>query len=81
VLVEGVPVEVRCTAVSLGFNITLGTIGGFTPLVAGWLVRRTGNDYSPAFMVMAAAPISVMALLTFKETYRLALRTTSAAVP
>jgi MFS transporter, MHS family, proline/betaine transporter len=69
-LVEAVPREVRCTAIALGFNLTVGTIGGFCPLVAAWLVHRTGNDYSPAFMVMAAVPFSVMALLTFKESHR-----------
>lgn len=71
VLVEAAPFEVRCTAVALGFNLTLGIVGGFTPLAAGWLVASTGNDYSPAFMVMAAAPISVLVLLTFRESYRL----------
>ena len=75
VMVEAAPLEVRCTAISLGFNVTLGILGGLSPLVAAWLVHRTGNDYSPAFMIMAAAPISIFALLTFKESYRMVLRT------
>jgi MHS family proline/betaine transporter-like MFS transporter len=74
-LVEAVPLRVRCTAISLGFNVTLGTLGGFSPLVAGWLVHRTGNDYSPAFMIMAVAPISIIALLKFRESYRMVLQT------
>jgi hypothetical protein len=32
--------------------------------------ERTANDYSPAFMIMAAAAISFLALLTFRETFR-----------
>jgi MHS family proline/betaine transporter-like MFS transporter len=75
VMVEAAPLEVRCTAISLGFNVTLGILGGLSPLVAAWLVHRTGNDYSPAFMIMAAAPISIFALLKFKESYRMVLRT------
>jgi MFS transporter, MHS family, proline/betaine transporter len=69
-MVETVPAEVRCTVIALGYNVTLGVIGGLSPLAATWLVERTGNDYSPAFMIMAAAAISFAALLSFKETYR-----------
>ena len=39
-------------------------------MVATWLVSRTGNDYSPAYMIMVAAAISFAALLYFKETYK-----------
>jgi len=73
-LVEVVPPEVRCTVISLGFNVTLGVVGGLSPLAAGWLVQQTGNVYCPAFMIIAAVPISVLALLRFKESYHDALR-------
>ena len=69
-MVEAAPAEVRCTAIALGFNVTMGILGGVSPLVATWLVERTGNDYSPAFMVMAAGLASLLALTTFRETYR-----------
>jgi MHS family proline/betaine transporter-like MFS transporter len=68
VMVEAVPARVRCTAIALGYNVTLGVVGGLSPLVATWLVQRTENDLSPAFMVMAAAVISFLAVLGFKET-------------
>jgi MHS family proline/betaine transporter-like MFS transporter len=70
VMVEAVPWQVRCTAIALGYNVTLGVIGGLSPLVATWLVERTANDYSPGFMIMAAAAVSFLTLLTFKETFR-----------
>ena len=69
-MVEAVPRQVRCTAIALGYNVTLGVVGGLSPLVATWLVARTANDYSPAFMIMAAAAISFLAILAFKETFR-----------
>jgi MHS family proline/betaine transporter-like MFS transporter len=69
-MVEAAPVAVRCTAIALGYNVTLGVVGGLSPLATTWLVERTGNDYSPAFMIMAAAAISFAALLRFKESYR-----------
>ncbi len=69
-MVEAVPAEVRCSAVALGYNVTMGIVGGLSPLTAAWLVERTGNDYSPAFMIMAAGVLSFVALLSFRESYR-----------
>jgi MHS family proline/betaine transporter-like MFS transporter len=62
-MVEAVPKEVRCTAIALGYNVSLGLLGGVSPLAATWLVHRTANDYSPAFMIMAAAAVSFAVLL------------------
>jgi MHS family proline/betaine transporter-like MFS transporter len=62
-MVEAVPTEVRCTAIALGYNVALGLIGGLSPLAATWLVERTDNDFSPAFMIMAAGAISFLVLL------------------
>jgi MHS family proline/betaine transporter-like MFS transporter len=70
IMVEATPLPVRCTAVSLGYNMCLGIIGGLTPLAATWLVERTGNDIAPAFLIMAAATVTFMTLLGFRETYR-----------
>jgi MFS transporter, MHS family, proline/betaine transporter len=69
-MVEAVPAEIRCTAIALGYNVTLGLVGGLSPLAATWLVHRTENNYSPAFMIMIAAAISFAAILRFDETYR-----------
>ncbi len=69
-MVEEVPAAVRCTAIALGYNVTLGVVGGLSPLVATWLVNRTGDDFSPAYMIMAAAAISFVAALGFHERSR-----------
>jgi MFS transporter, MHS family, proline/betaine transporter len=71
IMVEAAPPRVRCTAVALGYNICLGTIGGMTPLAATWLVQRTGNEITPALLVMAAGALTFATVLTFRETYRL----------
>src|SRR5260370_772975 len=47
-MVEAVPAQVRCSALSLGFNVTSGIVGGLTPLVAAWLVHRTAAHCRPA---------------------------------
>ena len=67
-LVESTPPGVRCTVIALGFNVSAGILGGLAPLAATWLVHRTGVDLSPAFIVMAVAAISFVAVLTFRET-------------
>ena len=66
-MVEEVPAAIRCTAIALGYNVTLGVVGGLSPLVATWLVNRTGDDLSPAYMIMTAAVISFLAGLGFRE--------------
>ncbi|MGE0224680.1 MAG: MFS transporter [Acetobacteraceae bacterium] len=69
-MVQATPPHIRCTAIALGYNVTLGIIGGLSPLVATWLVSRTQNDLSPAFLVMAAAAISFLAVTRFRGTVR-----------
>ena len=69
-LVEAAPLQVRCTAVSLGYNISFGVLGGLTPLVASWLVARTGDEIAPGFLMMVAAGVTFLTLLRFPETYR-----------
>ena len=70
ILTEAVPAGVRCTAVSLGYNIAFGIVGGLTPLTAAWLMARTDMDLSPAWLVMGAAAVTFSALLASRETSR-----------
>ena len=69
-LVEAAPPSVRCTAVSLGYNICFGVIGGLSPLVAAWLVTRTGDEIAPAFFIVASAAVTLLAVISLRETYR-----------
>jgi MHS family proline/betaine transporter-like MFS transporter len=73
-MAEAYPARVRCTALSVGYNLTLGIVGGTTPLVATWLISRTHDDLSPAFLLMAAAAVSVVVVLGLRETYHEPLR-------
>jgi MHS family proline/betaine transporter-like MFS transporter len=62
VLVEAAPPAVRCTAVALGYNLCYGLFGGLSPLVATWLVQRTGDEMAPAFLIMASAAVTFVTL-------------------
>ena len=70
IMVEATPRAVRCTAIAIGYNVTFGILGGLTPLAAAWLIDRTAMDLSPAFMIMAAAAISFVSVLFYRESYR-----------
>ena len=72
-MVETAPVEVRCTAIALGYNVTLGIIGGLSPLTATWLVHRTGDNLSPAYLIMGAAAVSFLCVLLYRETSKIKL--------
>ena len=80
-LVEAVPHRMRCTAVAISYNIPIGLIGGVTPIAATWLVARTGNDLSPAYMLIAAAAVSTIALLFTAESFRQRFQATAESAP
>jgi MHS family proline/betaine transporter-like MFS transporter len=66
-MVEITPRAVRCSAISIGYNLCVGVLGGLTPLVATWLIQRTHNDLAPAYCVMGAALISLVVVATLPE--------------
>ena len=69
-LVEAAPPTVRCTSVALGYNLCYGLFGGLSPFVATWVVERTGNEITPAFLMMASAAVTFVTIFWFRETYR-----------
>jgi MHS family proline/betaine transporter-like MFS transporter len=65
-MVEAVPAALRYTAIAIGYNVTLGMIGGLSPVVATWLVDRIADQLAPAYLIMAAAAVSFLSVLTFR---------------
>jgi MHS family proline/betaine transporter-like MFS transporter len=62
-LVDAFPVFLRCSGLSIGFNLSMGLIGGTTPMAATYLITRTHNDFSPAYYLMAAAAVTLPVVL------------------
>lgn len=62
VLAEQFPTEVRSTGLSLAYNFAVTIFGGFAPLIVTWLIESTHNKLAPAFYVIVAAAISIVAL-------------------
>jgi MHS family proline/betaine transporter-like MFS transporter len=73
-MVEAFPGRVRCSGLSVGYNLCLGVLGGTTPMVATYLIGRSHDDLSPAYYLMAAAAVSLCVILTLPETARAPLR-------
>ncbi|HXY32237.1 MAG TPA: MFS transporter [Gemmatimonadaceae bacterium] len=61
-MAELAPWRVRCSVLSVGYNITLGVVGGTTPVVAAWLVARTGYILAPGVYMTIAAAITAAAV-------------------
>jgi hypothetical protein len=62
------PTRVRYTALSIGYNVAVAIFGGFAPFIVTWLIRETGNQLAPAFYVIAAAVITLVIPIRFRET-------------
>jgi MHS family proline/betaine transporter-like MFS transporter len=62
------PTNVRYSSLSLGYSVSVSIFGGFAPLIFTYLLQQTGNPISPAFYILAAGIISVVAALTIAET-------------
>jgi MHS family proline/betaine transporter-like MFS transporter len=57
-MAELAPWRVRCTVLSVAYNLGVALLGGSTPLVAAWLLARTGVTLAPAWYLAGAAALS-----------------------
>jgi len=69
-MAELAPWRVRCTVLSVAYNIGMALLGGTTPLVAAWLVARTGVTLAPAIYLSAAAGLAFIGALLLPGTTR-----------
>ena len=68
------PAPYRYGGFAIGYNISTALFGGTAPLVITYLISVTGNDYMPAFYLMAAALVSIGPILSIPETARMSIR-------
>ncbi len=74
-MAELAPWRVRCTVLSVGYNVALAILGGTTPMVAAWLMARTHVSLAPAVYLSAAAAVSFIGALCLPGTARHRLTT------
>jgi MFS transporter, MHS family, proline/betaine transporter len=72
-MVEAFPTRVRCSALSFAYCASLSIFGGTAPMVAVFTIQHTQDDLSPAFYMMGAAGISLLATISLREKSRVPL--------
>jgi MFS transporter, MHS family, proline/betaine transporter len=66
--VELFATRVRYSGFSIGYNVCVAAFGGTTPYMVAWLTGSTGNNLAPAFYVIVAAVVSLISVLTLRES-------------
>jgi len=69
-MAELAPWRVRCTVLSVAYNVGMAFLGGTTPLVAAWLVARTGVTLAPAWYLGGAAACAFIGAIFLPATTR-----------
>lgn len=73
-LAEMFPTRVRYSGFAVSFNLSNALFGGTAPYVATLLIALTANDLAPAWYLVGAAFISLIAVSLSRETSREPLR-------
>ena len=67
-LAEIFPTRVRTTGTAMAYNGAFALFGGFAPAILTWLTQRTGGAlYAPAWYVMLAAVVALLAIPRLKS--------------
>ncbi|MCX4835324.1 MFS transporter [Streptomyces sp. NBC_01016] len=61
------PAETRATGMAVGYNIGVTVFGGFTPMIAAWLLDTTGQSAAPSYWVAFAAVASLTSLFVLRR--------------
>ena len=67
-LSEIFPTKVRYSGFAFSFNTANALFGGTAPFVATWLISITGSKLAPAWYLVAAAGVALIAMLLARET-------------
>lgn len=60
--------RVRSGGFGIGYNLSVAIFGGTAPYIATFLIDRTGNPLSPSYYMIFAAVITLITVLTMRET-------------
>ncbi|CAE6887350.1 MFS transporter [Paraburkholderia domus] len=69
-LSEIFPTRVRYSGFAFSFNAANALFGGTAPFVATWLIHATGSKLAPAWYMVGAAGVALIAMLASRETSR-----------
>ncbi|QDQ85092.1 MFS transporter [Paraburkholderia megapolitana] len=55
--------SVRFTGMAISYNVSVALFAGTAPMINAWLIQATGSRMIPAYYLIAAAAVGVVALL------------------
>ena len=67
-LAEGLPQSIRSSGFGTVYAVAIAAFGGTTQLVVTWLIHATGDAMAPAWYLIAATAIGVVACMLIRET-------------
>lgn len=65
-MAELFPPRLRYSGTAIGYNLALALFGGTAPLVATWLIAKTGDLAAPAWYLTVLAIVSLLFVLTIR---------------
>jgi MFS transporter, MHS family, proline/betaine transporter len=70
------PTQVRYAGFAIAYNVSTSLFGGTAPAINDWLVGLTGDKLVPAYYMMVACVVGMIALVKVPETARCPLNGT-----
>ena len=67
-LAEGLPKNIRGGAFATIYAVAIATFGGTAQLIVTWLIHATGNALAPAWYMMFATAVGLVAMTMMRET-------------
>ncbi len=65
---ESLPRKVRSGAIALIYALAISVFGGSTQFVVAWIIHTTGNPLAPAWYMLAAVTVGLIAMIRLPET-------------
>jgi MFS family permease len=66
-MMEAFPAHRRAAGLSVIYSFGVVLFGGFSPFLVTWLIDRTGDPMVPAWYLMGASVLTLIALKAFPE--------------
>jgi MFS family permease len=67
-LVEGLPKNIRGGAFATIYAVAIASFGGTAQLIVTWLIHVTGNALAPAWYLLLATAVGLVAMAMMRET-------------
>jgi MFS family permease len=67
-ITESLPKRVRSGAFALIYALAISVFGGSTQFLVAWIIRATGNPLAPAWYMLAAVTVGLIAMTQLPET-------------